>query len=56
MMQRVCRLSEKGGVEVCRGVGGVSGLLGWPAFRGVSMEVWSQWKPGLLSVFLEGRG
>jgi hypothetical protein len=30
----------------------VSGLLGRPAFRGVSMEVWSQWKPGLLSVFL----
>jgi hypothetical protein len=30
----------------------VSGLSGWPAFRGVSMEVWSQWKPGLLSVFL----
>ena len=38
--------------EVCRGVGSVSGLSGWPAFRGVSMEVWSQWKPGLLSVFL----
>jgi hypothetical protein len=32
----------------------VSGLSGWPAFRGVSMEVWSQWKPGLLSVFLTG--
>jgi hypothetical protein len=33
----------------------VSGLSGWPAFRGVSMEVWSQWKPGLLSVFLPAR-
>ncbi len=30
----------------------MSSLSGWPAFRGVSMEVWSQWKPGLLSVFL----
>jgi len=30
----------------------VFGLSGWPAFRGVSMEVWSQCKPGLLSVFL----
>ena len=48
--QRVCRWSEEGG---CRGVGGVFGLSGWPAFRGVSMEVWSQCKPGLLSVFLD---
>jgi len=30
----------------------VSGLSGWLAFWGVSMEVWSQWKPSLLSVFL----
>jgi hypothetical protein len=39
----------------CRGlfvVSSVSGLSGRPAFQGVSMEVWSQWKPGLLSVFL----
>ncbi len=42
--------------EVCRGVGGVFGLSGWPAFWGVSMEVWSQCKPGLLSVFLDLEG